>query len=69
MGEFFNKIGELFSTPAYIDSLLHGFLLTLQISYFALLIGVVLGTVIALVETARKSKWMVVPKFICRVTG
>ena len=67
MGEFFNKIGELFSTPAYIDSLLHGFLLTLQISYFALLIGVVLGTVIALVETARKSKWMVVPKFICRV--
>ena len=67
MGEFFNKIGELFSTPAYIDSLLHGFLLTLQISYFALLIGVVLGTVIALVETARKSKWMAVPKFICRV--
>ena len=34
MGEFFNKIGELFSTPAYIDSLLHGFLLTLQILQF-----------------------------------
>ena len=39
MNNFFDKIGELFSTPEYIDSLLHGFLLTIQISYFAILIG------------------------------
>lgn len=67
MDNFFSKLVELFSTPEYIDSLLHGFLLTIQVSYFALLIGLVLGTVIALVDTTKKSKWMVLPKFICRV--
>ena len=67
MNSFFEKIVELFSTPEYIDSLLHGFLLTLQVSYFALLIGVTLGTIIALVDTAKPSKWTIVPKFICRV--
>lgn len=67
MDNFFSKLVELFSTQEYIDSLLHGFLLTIQVSYFALLIGLVLGTVIALVDTAKKSKWMVLPKFICRV--
>ncbi|MBO4812593.1 amino acid ABC transporter permease [Candidatus Saccharibacteria bacterium] len=67
MNDFFSKIGELFSTPEYIDALLHGFLLTLQISYFALLIGFFLGTIIALVDTAKPSRWLAVPKFICRV--
>ena len=65
MNNFFDKIVELFSTPEYIDSLLHGFLLTMQISYFAILIGVLLGTVIALIDTARRTKWNAVPKFIC----
>lgn len=64
MSDFFTKIGELFSTPEYIDALLHGFLLTLQVSYFAILIGVVLGTIIALVDVAKKNKWTVVPKFV-----
>ena len=67
MNNFFNKVVELFSTPEYIDALLHGFLLTIQIAYFAILIGVVLGTIIALVDTAKTSKWLVIPKFICRV--
>lgn len=67
MNDFFGKIGELFSTPEYIDSLLHGFLLTIQVSYFAILIGILLGTIIALIDTAKPSKWLVVPKFICQV--
>ena len=67
MDNFFSKIGELFSTPEYIESLLHGFLLTMQVSYFAILIGIVLGTIIALVDTARPSKWMKIPKFICKL--
>ena len=67
MNDFFGKIGELFSTPEYIDSLLHGFLLTIQVSYFAILIGIFLGTIIALIDTAKPSKWLVVPKFICQV--
>ena len=64
MSDFFSKIGELFSTPEYIDALLHGFLLTLQVSYFAILIGVVLGAIIALVDVAKKNKWTAIPKFI-----
>lgn len=67
MNDFFSKIVELFSTPEYVSSLLHGFLLTIQISYFALLFGVILGTVIALIDTSKPSKWMAVPKFICRL--
>ncbi len=67
MNEFFSKVAELFSTPEYIDALLNGFLLTLQISFYAIVIGVLLGTVIALVQTAKPSKWLVVPKFICSV--
>lgn len=67
MNDFLNKVVELFSTPEYIDSLLHGFWLTLQISYFAILIGVSLGTIIALVDIAKPSKWMTIPKFICRI--
>ena len=67
MNDFFSKVVELFSTPEYIDSLLHGFLLTIQVAYFAILIGMILGTIIALVDTAKPSKWLVIPKFICRV--
>jgi His/Glu/Gln/Arg/opine family amino acid ABC transporter permease subunit len=67
MNEFFSKVAELFTTPEYINSLLHGFLLTIQIAYFAILLGVFLGTIIALISIARPSKWLVVPKFICRV--
>ena len=67
MNDFFTKLVELFTTPEYIESLLHGFLLTMQISFFAIIIGLVLGTIIALVDTARRSKWMILPKFICKI--
>lgn len=67
MENFGNKIVELFTTPEYIDSLWHGFTLTMQISFFAILIGLFIGTIIALVDTARKTKWMVIPKFICKI--
>ena len=67
MDNFFNKLVELFTTPQYIDSLLHGFLLTMQISFFAVIIGLILGTIIALVDTAERSKWIILPKFICKV--
>ncbi|MDO4611904.1 MAG: amino acid ABC transporter permease [Candidatus Saccharibacteria bacterium] len=66
MEGFIGKVAELFGTPEYIDSLLHGFWLTLQISYFAILLGLLLGAIIALVDTAKPSKWLAIPKFICR---
>lgn len=67
MGGFFSKVIELFSTQDYLESMLHGFWLTIQISYFAILIGILLGTIIALIDTAKPSKWMIIPKFICKV--
>ena len=67
MSDFFAKIVELFSTPAYLDSLLSGFLLTLRISLFAIILGLFLGTIIALIQTAKPSKWLVVPRFICNL--
>ena len=67
IGDFFVKISELFTTPEYIDALLHGFLLTIQISYFAILLGIILGTIIALVDIAKPKGWLVIPKFICSV--
>ena len=66
MENFFDKTAELFTTPEYIDSLLHGFLLTLEIAFFAVIIGFLLGLVIALIETG-KSKWLMPLRFICRV--
>ena len=65
MNDFFPKLVELFTTPQYIESLLHGFALTMQISFFAILIGLVIGTVVALIDTALESGWMLVPKFVC----
>ncbi len=67
MGDFWSKIVELFSTPEYIDALLHGFWLTLQISFFAIVLGFLLGTVIALIQTAKPSKWMKIPQAICNI--
>ena len=67
IGDFFAKVTELFTTTEYIDALLHGFLLTIQISYFAILLGILLGAIIALVDVAKPKGWLIIPKFICRV--
>ena len=67
MSEFFDKIVELFTTPKYIESLLHGFALTMQIAFFAIILGLIIGTIVALIDTAKKSKWLIIPKIITRV--
>lgn len=67
MSEFWNKVVELFTTPQYIDSLLHGFVLTLQISFFAILLGLFIGTIVALVDTSKRTKWTIAPKAICKI--
>ena len=67
MNEFLNKINELFTTPKYIDSLVHGFGLTMQIAFFAIIIGLIIGTIVALVETSKKTPLTIIPKFICKI--
>ena len=67
MEDFLSRIVELFSTPEYIESLWHGFFMTLEISFFAIIVGFSLGLIIALIETAKPSPWLAIPKFICKV--
>lgn len=67
MNDFVDNVGKLFTTPEYMNSLLHGFFLTIQIAYFAILFGLVLGTIIALIGAARKTKLTIIPKFICNL--
>ncbi len=65
--DFFNKIAELFSTAKYMSTIFEGLKLTFSISVLAAILGLVLGTVVAMVTIAKDSKWMKVPKIICKV--
>lgn len=65
--DFINKIIELFSTQSYMDSIFQGLKTTLIISVLAALLGLLLGTLVAMVTIAKKSKWMYLPKLLCKV--
>ena len=65
--DFINKIIELFSTQSYMDSIFQGLKTTLIISVLAALLGLLLGTLVAMVTIAKKSKWMYFPKLLCKV--
>ena len=65
--EFFRKIIELFSTQKYMINIWDGFQMTLIISIFAALLGLVLGTVVALIGIAKNTKVMFIPKLLCKV--
>ena len=63
---FFEKFVQVFAEPKYLESMLTGLRMTLAISVGAALIGLVLGTVVALVGLSRsKHPLMKIPKFIC----
>ncbi len=64
---FFEQLVTLFSTPRYWKMLFSGLGTTLMISVFAAIIGLVLGTLVAMVSISKKSKIMAVPKFLCNV--
>lgn len=68
LANFFENIGKIFSTPTYLRMLGEGFLSTLIISVGAAAVGLILGTLVAIVKIQPKSsKWAVVPKAICNV--
>ena len=67
MNDFIAKVTELFATPEYTSSLWRGFLTTMEIAFFAIIIGFVFGLIIALIQTAKSNPWLVIPKFLCRV--
>lgn len=65
--DFFGKIAELFSTAKYMGIIFEGLKLTFSISVLSAILGLLLGTVVAMVTIAKDSKWMKVPKMICKV--
>ena len=65
--DFITKIIELFSSEKYMSSIWKGLETTLVISVLAALLGLVLGTVVAFVTIANDTKWMKVPKIICKI--
>ena len=65
--DFINKIIELFTTPKYMSSILEGLKTTLIISVLAALLGLLIGVILAIVSIAKDSKWMKIPKLICKI--
>lgn len=65
--EFIQKIIELFTTGKYMGMIFEGLKMTLIISVFAALFGLLLGIIVAMVSIAQKSPWMAIPKFLCQV--
>jgi polar amino acid transport system permease protein len=65
--DFINKVIELFNTQKYMDSIFEGLKTTLIISVLAALLGLVLGTIVAMVTIAKKTPWMQIPKFLCNL--
>ncbi len=65
--DFFKNIGILLTNSKYMDMLLEGLGKTLLISTFAALLGLLLGTLVAIVGIAKDSKVMKLPKWICKI--
>lgn len=64
---FISKVIELFTTAKYMESVWRGLETTLIISVLAAMLGLLLGTLVAFVTIAKPSRWMAVPKAICKL--
>ncbi len=63
---FLDKIAEMLTSQKYWDKILLGLRMTLIISVGAIALGLLLGTIVALVTIAKPSKLLTVPKLICK---
>ena len=64
---FISKVIELFTTARYMESVWRGLETTLLISVMAAILGLVLGTLVAFVTIAKPSRWMALPKALCKL--
>ncbi len=62
---FFENIAEIFSSGTYMKMIGQGLWTTLIISVGAGVLGLLLGTLVALIKIQPKNKWLIAPKFIC----
>lgn len=68
MSNLFENIGKIFSNPKFLQMLFTGLKTTLIISVGAAVVGLILGTIVAIVKILpEKSKWIKIPKFICNI--
>ena len=66
--KFFSDVAQCFTNEKYFSALLEGLRLTLLISVGAAIIGLFLGTLVALVKLSnQKSGWMKRPRAICNL--
>ncbi len=64
---FIEKIITMFTTQRYMESMIEGLKITLIISVFAAIVGLFLGTIVALVTISQNNTWMKIPKAICKI--
>ncbi len=64
---FFSELWELLSSSKYMGMLFTGLGTTLLVSIFAALLGLFLGTLVALVAILPDSTFTKIPKMICKV--
>ena len=64
---FFENIAKIFTSGDYMKMIGQGLLTTLIISVGAGALGLLLGTLVAIVKIQPKNKWLIAPKFICNV--
>lgn len=68
MTGFFNIITEILFSGKYLALLLEGMKVTLKISVGASLLGLLLGTIVAIVKlSSKKNKWMILPRLVCNI--
>ncbi|MBQ8321398.1 MAG: amino acid ABC transporter permease [Clostridia bacterium] len=65
--DFFDNIVRLLTTEKYMDMIYQGLETTLTVSIFAAILGLLIGTVVAIVGISGNSKWMLLPKLICKI--
>lgn len=64
---FFENIATIFTNGSFMNMILSGLKMTLIVSVGAAVIGLILGTIVALIKLQPNSKLTIVPKFICNV--
>ncbi len=67
MMNFFESVGTLLTSAKYMGMLFEGLGTTILVSVFAALLGLVLGTLVALVGIAEDNIWLKLPKWICKI--
>ena len=64
---FFEKLITMFTTQKYMESMFEGLKITLVISVFAAILGLILGTLVALISISKNNTWMKIPKLIAKI--